>query len=72
MGPHVVCHRVHASYDIQLEQGFTGHFEIPADQMQERGAEAIGLRGDSGVFLSGEGTIDEALGSIEQIGFRES
>ena len=40
--------------------------------MQERGAEAIRLRGDSGVFLSGEGTIDETLGSTKQVGCRGS
>ena len=38
--------------------------------MQERRDEAIQLWGDSGIFLFGEGIINETLGSTEQVGCR--
>ena len=56
---------MHGSYNLQLDRWFTTLFEIPVDQVQERGYEAIRLHSDSGVFIFGESTINETLGSIE-------
>ena len=58
---------MYGSYNLQLEKGFTGQFEIPVNQMSERGAEEIQLWKDSGIFILGEGSIDETSGTIEQV-----